>query len=506
MQSDLGKLFIGGISWDTDEERLKEYFSSFGEVLEAVIMKDRTTGRARGFGFIVFADPAVADRVIKEKHNIDGRLVEAKKAVPKDDHSSAVSRNSGSIQGSPGPVRTRKIFVGGLASTVTESDFRSYFEQFGNITDVVVMYDHNTQRPRGFGFITYDSEDSVDNVLLRTFHELNGKMVEVKRAVPKELTPSPNRSPLGGFNYGLGRMSSVLNGYNQGYSPNALGGLGVRMDGRFSPITAGRTGFAPFGSGYGMNLNLGMNPNYGGNVNLNNSVSYGRGMGPFYNSNRVNNPTGFDGGNLGNTASLFNSQTRNLWGNGGLDYGANPTNTGGYVGSGTSSIGARNFGFNGLNWDNSPISPQAQGGRNVSSQGGIIGYGVENSYNLGGGAYGRNSATTGARMSSHSSSNGGYDATFGDIYGSHPVYGDSTWHAANSEKEDSVAFSYGLGDGGSDAQINSSPGYVEGYGVTRRQTNRGIKVYYYNCCLKGEYFSTFKHRGRGGKNHTIAHF
>ena len=75
MQSDLGKLFIGGISWDTNEERLHEYFSSFGEVLEAVIMKDRTTGRARGFGFIVFADPAVAERVIKEKHNIDGRLV-----------------------------------------------------------------------------------------------------------------------------------------------------------------------------------------------------------------------------------------------------------------------------------------------------------------------------------------------------------------------------------------------------------------------------------------------
>lgn len=75
MQSDLGKLFIGGISWDTDEERLKEYFSGYGEVLETVIMKDRTTGRARGFGFIVFADPAVADLVIQERHNIDGRMV-----------------------------------------------------------------------------------------------------------------------------------------------------------------------------------------------------------------------------------------------------------------------------------------------------------------------------------------------------------------------------------------------------------------------------------------------
>ena len=75
MQSDLGKLFIGGISWETNEEHLREYFGTFGEVVEAVIMKDRTTGRARGFGFIVFADPSVADRVTKEKHNIDGRMV-----------------------------------------------------------------------------------------------------------------------------------------------------------------------------------------------------------------------------------------------------------------------------------------------------------------------------------------------------------------------------------------------------------------------------------------------
>lgn len=75
MQAENGKLFIGGISWDTNEDRLREYFGGYGEVTEAVIMKDRNTGRARGFGFIVFADPAVADQVTKEKHNIDGRMV-----------------------------------------------------------------------------------------------------------------------------------------------------------------------------------------------------------------------------------------------------------------------------------------------------------------------------------------------------------------------------------------------------------------------------------------------
>ena len=70
-----GKLFIGGISWDTNEDRLREYFQCFGEVVEAVIMKDRATGRARGFGFVVFADPTAAERVVMEKHVIDGRTV-----------------------------------------------------------------------------------------------------------------------------------------------------------------------------------------------------------------------------------------------------------------------------------------------------------------------------------------------------------------------------------------------------------------------------------------------
>lgn len=75
MEMEPGKLFVGGISWDTNEDRLREYFQSFGEVVEAVIMKDRATGRARGFGFIVFADPSVAERVVTEKHVIDGRTV-----------------------------------------------------------------------------------------------------------------------------------------------------------------------------------------------------------------------------------------------------------------------------------------------------------------------------------------------------------------------------------------------------------------------------------------------
>ncbi|XP_065862519.1 heterogeneous nuclear ribonucleoprotein 1 isoform X1 [Euphorbia lathyris] len=478
MESDLGKLFIGGISWDTDEERLKEYFSKYGEVVEAVIMRDRTTGRARGFGFVVFADPAVAERVIMDKHMIDGRTVEAKKAVPRDDQH-ILNRNTSSIHGSPGPGRTKKIFVGGLASTVTDGDFKKYFEQFGNITDVVVMYDHNTQRPRGFGFITYDSEDAVDRVLHKTFHELNGKMVEVKRAVPKELSPGPSRSPLIGYNYGLSRTNNFLNAYAQGYNMNSVGGFGMRMDSRFSPIASGRSGFPPFGTtgyGVGMNLEPGLSPNYGGGSNFGNSPGYGRMLNPYYsgNSNRYSTPIGYGMGNARNDSGL-SPTTRNVWGNGGLSSAANPPSPGGFLNSGGGSFGV-SLGNSGANWGG-PSHVSAQGGGNASGYTNVsLGYGSggDNNYGLGGGGYGRNTGSGPAPTSSFAGSTGGYEGSYGDLYRNSSVYGDSTWRSSTPELDGSVAFGYGLGNIASDVTAKSSEGYIGSYGVTSRQSNRGI--------------------------------
>ena len=84
--------------------------------------------------------------------------VEAKKAVPKEDHAGLRAQNGVGQT----PQRTKKVFVGGLAPTVDETAFRQYFEQFGPVEDAVVMYDHDNKRPRGFGFITFATEESVD--------------------------------------------------------------------------------------------------------------------------------------------------------------------------------------------------------------------------------------------------------------------------------------------------------------------------------------------------------
>ena len=83
-------------------------------------------------------------------------------------------------------LQRRKIFVGGLAHGTNEYEFKTYFENFGTIIDSVIINDTKTERPRGFGFVTFDSEESVTNVLKNRFHELKNKLVEVKIARPKE--------------------------------------------------------------------------------------------------------------------------------------------------------------------------------------------------------------------------------------------------------------------------------------------------------------------------------
>uniref|UniRef100_A0A2P2LE55 Uncharacterized protein MANES_18G049700 n=1 Tax=Rhizophora mucronata TaxID=61149 RepID=A0A2P2LE55_RHIMU len=204
MDVEKAKLFVGGISRETSEEALRAHFSKYGNVLGSLVAKDKAAGNPRGFGFVWFSDPSFADVALLDTHVILGRKVEVKKAIPRSEQNKFQQEQKQPQQNHPNQqknlgfgkmgsnddrndhVRTKKIFVGGLSANLTEEQFKKYFEKFGKIIDVVVMQDSSTNRPRGFGFVTFDSEESVDKVMQNTFHELNGRLVEVKRAVPKD--------------------------------------------------------------------------------------------------------------------------------------------------------------------------------------------------------------------------------------------------------------------------------------------------------------------------------
>lgn len=241
---------------------MRRYFEQIGTVTDCVIMRDRHTGHPRGFGFVTFADDEAAGAAASRRHDLDGRQVEAKRAVPRNEgggggggggamggggqggggvfgagprsQQPSGPRFGGDMggQGMGGGHRAHhttkcKVFVGGLPSSCGPDEFRAYFSQFGEVVDAQVMIDHNTGNSRGFGFVTFGSEATVNSVVgpgkSNTDHEIMGKCVEVKRAEPKG---APNDRRNNRDNYGSGGGGGMRGGGNgEGISgSNANGG------------------------------------------------------------------------------------------------------------------------------------------------------------------------------------------------------------------------------------------------------------------------------------------
>ncbi|MEX1052533.1 MAG: RNA-binding protein [Patescibacteria group bacterium] len=71
------KVFVGSLPWSVNNDSLKELFAAMGEIVDAVVITDRATGRSRGFGFVTFADEAAAKKAVDEMNEkeIEGRKI-----------------------------------------------------------------------------------------------------------------------------------------------------------------------------------------------------------------------------------------------------------------------------------------------------------------------------------------------------------------------------------------------------------------------------------------------
>ncbi|CAH2067803.1 unnamed protein product [Thlaspi arvense] len=68
------KVFVGGLAWETHTEEMRRYFDQFGEILEAVIITDKNTGKSKGYGFVTFREAEAASRAVADPNPvIDGR-------------------------------------------------------------------------------------------------------------------------------------------------------------------------------------------------------------------------------------------------------------------------------------------------------------------------------------------------------------------------------------------------------------------------------------------------
>ncbi|GMR61497.1 hypothetical protein PMAYCL1PPCAC_31692, partial [Pristionchus mayeri] len=215
------KLFIGGLTPNTTEEMMREFYGKYGELTDVVVMRDPTTKRTRGFGFVTYAAKTMVDECQKNRpHVIDGKTVDPKRAVPRD------ANDKGA-----GNVSSKRLYVSGIREEHTDDMLQDYFGKFGNIEKIDIVKDKVTNKNRGFAFVTFDDHDIVDQCVILKSHQINGYRCDVKKGLSKEETAKAQQSERDRMernhrSRGDGRGGAMGGGGGGRYDQGGMGGGG----------------------------------------------------------------------------------------------------------------------------------------------------------------------------------------------------------------------------------------------------------------------------------------
>ena len=254
-QEEDGKMFVGGVSWATTAEKMQQYFSKFGEVIESSIMKDKSTGQSRGFGFVKFKDPASVLMVLKapRPHVLDSKHIDPKPCTPRDIQ---IQKKEAEME----HIVKYKIFIGGLTQNMTIDEVKNYFEKFGPTTEVVFALHKGSELNKGFGFVTYEKESSATVAVEQHFHDIGGKRVEAKRAQPREKMRSVSQTVKKSAGDNLMQDPSMYYGTNASFGGPPMswymgmgppGGYNMPVDSGYGTYSTGSSGYGySYGSGY----------------------------------------------------------------------------------------------------------------------------------------------------------------------------------------------------------------------------------------------------------------
>ncbi|GAB2289440.1 hypothetical protein Dimus_023749 [Dionaea muscipula] len=152
------KLFVGNLPYDVDSEQLAQLFEPAGIVEVAEVIYNRQTNQSRGFGFVTMSTVAEADKAVEmfNRYDLNGRLLTVNKAAPRGVQVERLPRLPRAV------APTFRVFVGNLPWDTDKAELEEVFSKHGTVLDARVVYDLETGRSRGFGFVSMASEADMN--------------------------------------------------------------------------------------------------------------------------------------------------------------------------------------------------------------------------------------------------------------------------------------------------------------------------------------------------------
>ncbi|XP_010529882.1 PREDICTED: RNA-binding protein CP29B, chloroplastic-like [Tarenaya hassleriana] len=192
------KLFVGNLPFTVDSSQLAELFESAGNVQMVEVIYDKITGRSRGFGFVTMSTVEEVESAAQQfnGYEYEGRPLRVNSGPPpprREESFSRGPRSRSSFQGSDSGPRSsfpgsgsgssNRVYVGNLSWAVDDMALESLFNEQGKVVEARVIYDRDSGRSKGFGFVTYNSPQEVNNAI-RSLNgaDLDGRQIRVSVA------------------------------------------------------------------------------------------------------------------------------------------------------------------------------------------------------------------------------------------------------------------------------------------------------------------------------------
>ncbi|KAK4356953.1 hypothetical protein RND71_022563 [Anisodus tanguticus] len=171
------KLYFGNLPYLCDSAQLAGIVQDYGSPELVEVLYDRETGKSRGFAFVTMSSLDDCKKVIE---NLDGREYGGRTLRV---NFSDKPKTKEPLY----PETEHKLFVGNLAWSVTSDSLVQAFQQFGTVVGARVLYDGETGRSRGYGFVSFETREEMENALNNLNGvELDGRALRVSLAQGKK--------------------------------------------------------------------------------------------------------------------------------------------------------------------------------------------------------------------------------------------------------------------------------------------------------------------------------